>query len=185
MRKFIVIPEALKAGPDGRGTDEPSFVYCQVLDFTLRLARPEDEVYLAPANAFGGPLTEEEAARRYLEARNARLCIRYPGANLPVDPDRPRYIDTWDNARLLRAALGPPAADRFELVCSQHHARRAAWCFQRTGFHLAAVHRVPYVLEPEPVPRRVFYYRHPLLYRLYEAAALLRDVIMAATGLRR
>lgn len=173
----------MKAGPDGLGVDEPSFVYRQVLDFTLRVAEPGDEVYLAPANAFGGPRTEEQAAHRYLESHHAPFRILYPGFNLPTIPVRPRYIDTLDNARLLRDALGSGAGE-FELVCARRHAPRALWCFRRTGFALRAVHRVPYVLEPGAVPRRVFYYRHPRLYRLYESAALVRDVLAAVLRLR-
>lgn len=184
MRKFIVIPEGVKAGPGGVGLGEPSFVYRQVLDFTLQLAAAGDEVYLAPANAFGGPLREEEAAQRHLAARGAPFRILYPGFNLPANRARPRYVDTLDNARLLKAALGS-AEDDFELVCSQRHARRAAWCFRRTGFRLAAVHRVPYRLEAEPVPPRLYYYRSPLLYHAYEMAALARDVLASATGWRR
>ncbi len=184
MRRLIIIPEAVEAGPDGRGTGEPSFVYRQVLDFTLRFARPADEVYLAPANAFGGPLREEETARLYLERHAAPFRCAHPGFKLPANPVRPRYVDTLDNARLLQEALGPVATGEFELVCSEHHAPRAEWCFRRAGFRLMAVHRVPYVLQPGPVPPRVFYYRHPLLYRLYEAAALLRDRLGSALGIR-
>jgi hypothetical protein len=183
VRKFIVIPEGVKAGPDGRGLAEPSFVYRQVLDHALALAGPADEVYLAPANAFGGPLREEEAARLYLERRGAPFRIRHPGFNLPANERRPRYVDTLDNARLLRDALGGTAG-AFELVCAHRHAPRAALCFRHTGFHLAAVHRVRIVLANEAVPRRVGYYRSALLYSLYEPAAWLRDRLRLALGRR-
>lgn len=184
MRKFIVIPEGVKAGPDGLGIGEPSFVYRQVLDRTLALAGAGDDVYLAPANTFGGPLTEEEAARLYLEQRGAPFRILHPGFNLPAIPQRPRYIDTLDNARLLRDALGG-AGGEFELVCARGHAPRALWCFRRTGFRFRAVHRVRCVVAPEPMPPRIFYYSHPWLHRLYESAALMRDVAAWLTGWRR
>ena len=183
MRKFIVIPEGVRAGPDGLGVDEPSFVYRQVLDFTLRLAGAGDEVYLAPANAFGGPLREEEAAQRYLARRQAAFRVLYPGFNLPANPVRPRYVDTLDNARLLREVLGTTDG-RYDLICAQKHARRAEWCFRRVGFGFVAVHRVPHVVEAEAVPARLFYYRHPLLYQLYEFAAWQRDVVASALGIR-
>jgi hypothetical protein len=184
VRNFIVVPEGVKAGPDGLGLGEPSFVYRQVLDYTLRLAGAEDVVYLAPANAFGGPLREEEAAQRYLARHNVPFRILYPGFNLPANHVRPPYVDTLDNARLLREALGS-AEGEFELVCAYRHTPRALWCFRRTGFQFRAVHRVRHGIEPEPVPARVFYYRFPLLHRLYESAALLRDVLAAVTGWRR
>ena len=183
MRKFIVIPDGVKAGPDGLGVDQPSFVYRQVLDFTLQLAGPGDEVYLAPANAFGGPLHEEEAAQRYLASRGAPFRIFHPGFNLPAIRERPRYIDTLDNARLLRDSLGS-ADGEYELVCVQPHTRRALWCFRRVGFQFRAVHRVRHVVEGEAVPRRLFYYAYPPLHHLYEAAALTRDVLNSALGLR-
>lgn len=184
MKKFIVIPEGVRAGPDGRGVGEPSFVYRQVLDATRHLAGADDEVYLAPANAFGGPLTEEEAARRYLEGHRVPFKILHPGFNLPANRHRPRYIDTLDNARLLREALGGPAG-AFELVCAHPHVPRALWCFRRTGFTITTVHRVRHVIHPEPVPRRVAYYRSAWLHRAYESAALVRDVAGALTGWRR
>ncbi len=183
MRRFIVIPEGVKAGPDGRSIDEPSFIYRQVLDFTLRVARPEDEVYLAPANAFGGPVTEEQAARRYLSDRQAPFRLFHPGHNLPANVTKPAYIDTLDNARLLREALGT-AAGEFELVCASHHAPRASWCFRRTGFTLTTVHRVTCRALAEPVPPRLFYYRYPILHRLYERLAFARDFLMARLRLR-
>jgi uncharacterized SAM-binding protein YcdF (DUF218 family) len=179
MRRFIVIPEGVKAGPDGRGIAEPSFVYRQVLDFTLQFARPGDEVYLAPANAFGGPMREEETARLYLEKQRAPFRILHPGHNLPANQQRPRYVDTLDNARLLRDALGGTTGS-FELISAQRHARRAELCFRHTGFQLAAVHRVPYLFEDEAVPRRVGYYRSRWLYPLYESTALLRDRLSLA-----
>lgn len=183
MRRFIVIPEGVKVGPDGRGVDAPSFVYRQVLDFTRQLARPDDEVYLAPANAFGGPLTEEQAARRYLHDRGAPFRIFHPGHNLAANATKPAYIDTLDNARLLRESLGSVTGE-FELVCIRPHAPRAAWCFRQTGFTLTAVHRVPCRLHDEPVPRRLFYYRYPILHRLYERLAFVRDVAQAKLGWR-
>ena len=184
MKKFIVIPEAVKAGPDGVGIGEPSFIFRQVLDFTLRTAGPEDEVYLAPANTFGGPLSEEQVARDYLQRQQARFRILHPGFNLPAYRSRPRYIDTLDNARLLRESLGS-AGPGFELICANRHTPRALWCFRESGFQFDAVHRVPLVMEPEAVPARVFYYRYPLLHRLYESAALWRDRGGAWSGLRR
>jgi uncharacterized SAM-binding protein YcdF (DUF218 family) len=184
VKKFIVIPEAVKAGPDGLGIGEPSFIFRQVLEFTLRLAGPADEVYLAPANAFGGTITEEEAARAYLERQQAPFRILHPGFNLPPYRTRPRYIDTLDNARLLRESLGS-AGGGFELICANRHTARALWCFRQSGFQFDAVHRVPLMIEPEAVPARVFYYRYPLLHRLYESAALMRDMAGSLSGLRR
>ena len=67
----IVVPDGL-AWQDGKALAKPSFVYRAVLDAAL--ARPgTDTLLLAPANAFGGPVTEEEAAEAYLSRPNRIL----------------------------------------------------------------------------------------------------------------
>lgn len=174
-REFIVVPESLEADAQGRPTDRPSFVYRQVLDHVRVLARPDDTVYLAPANAFGGAVREEAAAWAYLMgAAPPSFALLCPGRNLGDYRPPAGYIDTFGNAaELLR--LVAVAGRSFELVVARPHARRAAWCFRQCGFVLAQVHCVPIRIERSPVVRRTFYYRHPPLHRAYEALAYLRD----------
>lgn len=59
-RNFIIVPESLEADPKGFPTDRPSFAFRQVLDHVLSMAVPSDNVYLAPANTFGGAMAEEQ-----------------------------------------------------------------------------------------------------------------------------
>lgn len=174
---YIVVPESLEADRAGRATVRPSFVYRQVLRRVREIARPGDTVYLAPANAFGGPLTEEQAAWHFLqEAGGPAFDLRCPGMNLGEFRRGDAYIDTYGNAKELARVL--PAAGRdFELVVAEPHARRAAWCFRRAGYRIARVHAVPIVYERARVVRRTFYYRHPLLHRAYEFLAHCRDRI--------
>ncbi|MEJ1974400.1 MAG: ElyC/SanA/YdcF family protein [Lacunisphaera sp.] len=143
------MPESLEADLAGRPTGQPSFAFRQVLAYVLQTAEANDQVYLAPANAFGGALTEEQVAYHYLRAKHARFQLRCPGINLPAIVDRPAYVDTWDNAVLLSRVIAKEGMN-FELVTTALHARRAAWCFSRVGFDLSRVHAVPYVQKSEP-----------------------------------
>lgn len=171
---YIVVPESLAADAAGRATDRPSFAYRQVLEYALQVAGPADRVYLAPANSFGGPVTEELAAYNFLRSRQAACALLCPGLTLPAVTGRPAYVDTWTNAILLRRVLDRRDAG-FELITTHLHAPRARWCFAQAGFRLTRVHAVRYALEPGHVLRRNFYYRHPRLQWLYEALALWRD----------
>jgi len=77
----VVVPDGL-AARNGQALAEPSFVYRAVLDAALA-SPPQDIIVLAPANAFGGPMTEEEAAEA--AAGQAWLC-RYQGKRAPLAP---------------------------------------------------------------------------------------------------
>jgi hypothetical protein len=167
----IVVPDGL-AWQDGKALAKPSFVYRAVLDAAL--ARPKaDRLLLAPANAFGGPVTEEQAAEAYLCAGGR------DGGILRPPPVTGGYVDTRGNARHLRqwlqARQGWPLK-RAQLLVGRRHARRALLCFRKEGFQIQAVDRIAYAIpRHEGVPPRLWYYRWPLLHRLYEAAAYLRD----------
>lgn len=173
----VIVPDGLSAA-DGRTLPEPSFVYRAVLEAAL--ARPqEDVILLAPANSFGGPLTEEEAAERYLRARGRTGPILRP------PPVKNGYIDTRGNARHLRQwlqaeGLWPlPAAI---LLVAARHASRARLCFGREGFRFQAVEAVPYAIaEDEGLVPRLWYYRWPLIHTLYECLALVRDGLRPAS----
>lgn len=170
----MVVPESLEADLRGRPTGRPSFVYAEVLDYVRRTAGERDDVYLAPANAFGGDVREEIAAWRHLEATGPRFRIHCPGINLgPYDPPG-AYIDTLGNAFLL-SRLIDPRAEEYHLVAAGPHMRRAAWCFERAGFILGRRHPVPVRGRSGRVVKRTCYYRHPMMHHLYESLAYVRD----------
>ncbi len=167
----VVVPDGL-AARDGKALAEPSFVYRAVLDAVL--ARPQDDVILlAPANAFGGPLTEEEAGERYLRARGRT------GAILRPPQVEGGYVDTRGNARHLREWLQARQTwplPRARLLVAERHARRALLCFRREGFGFDGVEMIKYEIPAgEGVVPRLWYYRWPLAHRLYECLALVRD----------
>lgn len=170
-RSLIVVPDGLAADPQGRALPEPSFAYRWVLDWVIANRAPEDAVLLAPANRFGGDVSEQEAARRYLAAR---------GVSAPLvcfEADTGSYIDTRGNAALLRRYLeaeGRWPPDRATLVSYAPHLERARIVFEQEGYRLeACVAVAPPHFAPEPIVGRLWYYRVPLLHRLYEAGARL------------
>jgi uncharacterized SAM-binding protein YcdF (DUF218 family) len=167
----IIVPDGL-ASKDGITLRDPSFVYRAVLDAAL--ARPAgDALVLAPANDFGGTLTEEAAAEQYLRARGRTGPILRPA---PVGAG---YVDTRGNALHLRRwlqAQGRWPLPRARLMVARRHARRALLCFRKEGFVLQGLDAITYAVPPqEGVPPRLWYYRWPSIHRLYEAAAYLRD----------
>ena len=167
----IVVPDGLCCDPATRkAIAAPSFVFAAVLAHTAARYR-RHRILVAPANRFGGPASEHEVACDWLRERGC------PDVET-VTQTPEGYIDTWGNAALLRDwlvarqdwPLGPCL-----LVVAFRHARRAALCFRRNGYALAAVDRVPYAIDDTPIVPRLFYYRLPWLHRCYEAAALVRD----------
>ena len=179
----VVVPDGLVADEMGRGTSRPSFVFRAVLDTVVK-RYPENLVLVAPANNFNGPISEEEAGRRYLLERGCRKVL---APTRRGSPSR-NYIDTRDNAKLLREWLeelllwpiGPCI-----LVSASLHARRAAICFRAEDFEIVRIESVFYEQEREPIVPRLFYYRHPLLHKLYERLALIRDSVRVALDLRK
>lgn len=174
-RPLVVVPEGLAKDARGRTLPEPSFVFRQVLDYVASIAATDSIVYLAPANRFGGDVREQEAARDYLNARSD--CQRI---HCPVFASS-GYVDTLGNALLLRRYLldrmrWPPGP--VDLICADIHSYRARYCFARSGFRIARVHRVPCrALSGERIVDRLWYYRVRPVHVVYEVLALAREVV--------
>ncbi len=168
----IVVPEGLAAHPQtGEVLAEPSFLFRAVLDHVISRYRDSD-VFIAPANTFGGPVSEQAAAQRYLGVAGMSRVFAF-------ECNTGGYIDTFGNALQLRRWLlvhrrwPLPAA---HLVAGRLHIARAKLCFRRHGFSLKSADAVAYVIpQKEHLVPRLFYYRYPLLHRVYEALAFARD----------
>lgn len=170
---WIVVPDGLAADARGRPVPEPSFVYRAVLEWVAREAGAADQIYLAPANAFGGDMTEQEAGRRFLEplTRASIACAPTIGGG---------YVDTRGNASQLRQEL--VANDRWplppaNLVAYATHLPRSVEAFSQEGFTIAQAHAVGPVAFDRASPgtrvvRRLWYYRYPALHRAYEGLTL-------------
>jgi uncharacterized SAM-binding protein YcdF (DUF218 family) len=174
-RRFIVVPESLEFA-SGKPLARPSFIYRQVLDWVIAQAEAGDEIYLAPANNYGGSVTEEQAADEYLRQRAIAGSVYCPGRNLGPYAHDGAYVDTWGNAE--RLARWVDRARGYDLVAGEFHARRAEWCFRKVGFRIERVIAVPHRVQPGGVVWRNAYYKSRLAHRLYEWAAYLRDRIV-------
>lgn len=177
MPCLIVVPDGLKADSHGRAIAEPSFVYQAVLDSVVTAQKKNHElvIYLAPANDFGGNAPEQMVAKHYLE-RHGVKNIHAP------TPNCNGYIDTMGNGIYLKQymidlGIDFPPKEAYLLV-AQYHAKRAIFCFEHCGFIFEKIYAVPYNdYEKTPIVKRLFYYHYPVVHRMYECLALLRDKI--------
>ena len=97
-KNYIVVPDGLAAIGTGEALPEPSFVYKWVLDWIIENIQDKDTVYLAPANKFGGDISEQAAAKNYLHRKIRNKIISF-------ESNQNRYISTFDNAILLKNYL--------------------------------------------------------------------------------
>jgi uncharacterized SAM-binding protein YcdF (DUF218 family) len=156
----------------GNPLPAPSFVYRQVLDYALKIYKPGDSIFLAPANA-AGEKTEHGLAYEYLKGKKPDCRILYPALTYHT------YVDTRGNARYLKEFLLDKFRElEFELVCAHLHSLRAAYCFKKEGFRLTRIHRVAYKVTNENIASRWWYYKYKPLHVLYELLAFCRDRFM-------
>lgn len=167
-RDFVVVPEGLEADAGGAGTAAPSGPFGLVLDRVASIARANDQIFIAPANDFGGPLSEQEAAFLYLRSRTTTKIIRFAAASED-------YIDTRGNAALLRRfleAAGLWPLPNPTLVAYRIHMRRAALIFRQEGFEFKSLLPVDGAFDQGKVPvARLWYIRYPRVHKLYEMLA--------------
>ena len=167
----VIVPDGLAYNPaTRRPLPQVSFVYRAVLDWVQR-ELPNRTLYLAPANHFGAGRYEQEAA--------ADVLRDYDGTVVAAPSRGQAYIDTRGNAAQLRhylATQGQWPLPPIILVSAALHRSRAALCFAREGFNIAASVGVEYAIPDDAaIVPRLWYYRYPLCHRLYETAAWLRD----------
>lgn len=171
MVAHIVIPEGLVS--EDNTPEETYFLsdyFEAVLQKIIREVPETDPVYISPANAFGCAASEEEYAAQYLQKKRPELNVKYP-INIR---DRP-YLDTFDNARLLRKWLEQenlwPLAEVI-LYCNAPHALRSKIMFELCDFEVKQV--IP--SRPQKVKRkmvsRLWFYHYPVAQIVYELIAL-------------
>jgi uncharacterized SAM-binding protein YcdF (DUF218 family) len=157
-------------------SDRPSFVYRAVLNEVAQIY-PQSEIILAPANTFGGRLSEQEAGYRYLKKKGLN-AVFFPSLS-------GKYIDTRGNAHYLRMWLISQNRWPLEpvmLISARHHARRAKLCFKKEGFSIKKTIAVSYAIPGnESIVPRLWYYKFPTVHILYEAAAYLYDFFRPST----
>ncbi len=177
MYHIVVVPDGLQADDKGNTTDKPSFVYRAVLDAVLDFytTHADTVIYLAPANAFGGMVPEHISAKMYLVQRGVMA-----DHIITCTPQLSTYIDTMGNAVFLKQHLChnniPVPTCNSHLFVAKYHTRRAGLCFTHCGFKFDKIHSIQYATaRNESIVNRLFYYRYPVLHRVYEMLAYVRD----------
>lgn len=131
-------------------------------------------VFLSPGNRFNCHATEEEMAAAYLQSKRPDLEIF-----LPVGvSDRP-YLDTFDNARLLRQWLEHkniwPLPDII-IYCNAPHAFRSGAMFQLCGYQIQDIIKCRPAQIERKIVSRLWFYDYPIIQILYEIAALIYNL---------
>jgi len=176
-RVHVVVPEGLEADPDhpNRATDQPSSYYRAVLDSVASAVSGGDRVMLAPANSFGGPISEHQAGKRYLGSRIP------DGVQIECPEVRAgSYLDTLDNAVELRnhlEGIGWWPLGPCTLYCNSPHRVRAVLMFKLLGFNIRDVKTIRGQRGSSSIVKRLWFYDYLLFHYLYEAAAVPYDLL--------
>ena len=164
---YIIVPDGLAASDSGQALTEPSFAFRWVLDWVAENIQNEDVIYLAPANKFGGSISEQEAAKKYLNKMISNTIVSF-------EPSGERYIDTRGNAVLLRDYLNDQnkwPINNATLVSYYLHLPRANLVFRQVGFNFKSVGVRPNTFRPETIVARLWYYQYPYIHIIYETLA--------------
>ncbi len=175
MIVHIVVPEGLAIETDKEsGQCFLSDYYEAVLTQVIDAVPPNGQVFLAPGNRFNYPAPEEQYAAEYLMSKRPDLNV------FVVSGISERaYLDTFDNAKILRVWLqkqGRWPLEKVNLYCNAPHCLRSAVLFRLCGFQVQRVIGCrPKVVSRKIVPR-LWFYNSPIIQNLYEFTALVYDL---------
>lgn len=175
MKTHIIVPEGLAA------TDyQPEKIFYlsdyfeAVLQQVLKTASSTDLVIITPGNSFGYPHSEEEYASLYLQQRNPELNV------ITISkPKNSPYLDTFDNARLLRQYLQQQKQiiiDPMILYCNSPHCFRSWMMFRLCGFQIQQVMGCRPQQIQRPIVKRLWFYDYLPIQLLYECTAFVYDL---------
>ena len=170
--RFIVVPEGLSFIED-KTVLSPAFRGS--LNCLLGQLRPDDIVFLAPANKFQSECFEQDYAAVFLKNVEVDLTV-YTAKTMSS-----KYVDTLDNAHMLRPLIVKNGFSEksFTLVVNEIHARRAVTAFKSAGYAISRVIRTrsDKFEHSEYLPCRLFYYRYKFLHVLYECFASVYQLV--------
>ncbi|BBD56457.1 YdcF family protein [Planktothrix agardhii] len=175
MVSHIVVTEGLVFREDFAQNYFLSNYFEAVLKQVLKQVSENEKVYISPGNCFGCPESEEDYAAKYLLNHRPELQIFVP-ENVK---DRP-YLDTFDNARLLRKWLEKQEQWPLEeviLYCNKPHALRSKLMFKLCGYKVQQVITSYPELANRTMPLRLVFYHYLPAHLLYEWGALVYDLI--------
>ncbi len=175
MVSHVVVTEGLVFREDLAQHYFLSNYFEAVLKQVLNHASKNEKVYISPGNPFECPESEEQYAAKYLLHYRPELQVFVP-ENVK---DRP-YLDTFDNARLLRKWLeqqGQWPLGEVILYCNQPHALRSQLIFKLCGYNVQQVITSYPELANRTMPLRLVFYHYLPAHLLYEKVALLYNLI--------
>lgn len=167
---YVIVPEGLSKGD--MDFPSPSFVYRKVIEYVANTVKKNDEVYFAPANSFGSSIEEQIAGLEYFKLLYGNINgIKLYSQKISYN----KYVDTLGNAILLMNQFPRLISEEIELVSAVTHSKRVEYCFKNVGYKIKKVHRVKYKILDEKIVKRLWYYKYPIIHKIYEFLALQRD----------
>ncbi len=177
LNPIVVVPDGISVIDN---KIYPSFVYRAVLEKAAEIWKPNQTIYLAPANHFGFEKTEQALGGEFLKKN-------YPKVDVSVIPTdeiwQKNYVDTYMNAVMTHTFFLDNEIDDeipIILVVGKIHARRAVLAFEKAFFLIEKVIEVDYpdCAKDEKIVRRLFYYNYRWLHKIYEFLAFWRDKLI-------
>ena len=179
----VVVPEGLAYSEDN-GVKQWSLsdYFEAVLDQVIQRVPAHGTVFLSPGNTFGCESTEEEYAAQYLASKRPELKVF-----VPLKMGDRSYLDTFDNARLLRSWLQTQklwTLGKVILYCNRPHAFRSYLLFRLCGFNVTQVVAIRPLKVSRSMVSRLWFYNYLPVQLLYEAAGMLYGLIRWVIWLR-
>jgi len=175
MVSHIVVTEGLVFREDLAQHYFLSNYFEAVLKQVLNHASENEKVYISPGNSFECPEPEEQCAAKYLLHYRPELQVFVP-ENVKDCP----YLDTFDNARLLRKWLEQqeewPLGEVI-LYCNKPHTLRSQLMFKLCGYNVQQVITSSPEVVDRKMPTRLWFYDYLPANLLYELVALVYNLI--------
>lgn len=169
MITHVVVPEGLAVQQKGQCV--LSNYYEAVLTRVISDVPLNGQVFLAPGNRFNCATYEELYAAEYLLSKRPDLNVIVP----LVESNR-TYLDTFDNAKLLRTWLqkeGQWPLQKVILYCNAPHRARSAVLFRLCGFNVQLVIACRPKTIHQKIVSRLWFYDYPIIQAVYEVTALV------------
>jgi hypothetical protein len=176
----VVVPEGLNRLDSSDQLLSDYYEAC--LRRVAEMAAAGETVYFAPGNAFGHAQVEDEIAAVFLRQLRSDLMTHV------VADARPGYLDTLDNAVLLRAWACRhncwPLAECW-LYCNRYHVARAWLCFRVAGYRVRRIVACAPAKRTGLIVPRLKYYDYPVANIGYEALAIAHTFLRLAKNFLR
>jgi len=176
MTAHIIVPEGLAfVEEQGNKRCGLSDYFEAVLNRIVETVPSNELIFISPGNYFGCEFSEEDHAARYLLSQRSDLNV-----GIPSNVRDRNYLDTFDNARLLRAWLqkqGLWPLGEVILYCNAPHSLRSWLMFRLCGFNINQVT----TCRPKKISRkivsRLWFYDYLIVQLIYELLGTFYDSV--------